>query len=87
MDKESMYEICKEQYKRKVLNGRLTHEYIEKNKVYLGIFLMNEMLTQDQYQEIMDYLKDNDPENKIDTDSSENKTTTDNSEAKTDAAV
>lgn len=78
MNNESMYEICKEQYKRKVLKGRLTHEYIEKQKVYLGIFLMNEMLTQDQYQELMDYLNDNDPENK---------TTTDSSEAKTGAAV
>lgn len=59
-----MYETCKKQYERKAARGALTHEYIEKQKVYLGIFLMNEMLSQEQYQELMDFLDANDPENK-----------------------
>ena len=57
-----MYETCKKQYERKVARGALTHEYIEKQKVYLGIFLMNDMLTQAQYQELMDFLNEHDVE-------------------------
>ena len=49
-----MYETCKKQYERKVENGTMTKEYGEKQTVYIGIFLMNELLTQEQYQELLE---------------------------------
>lgn len=61
-----MYTVCKEQYERKVRKGTLTHAYVEKQKIYIGVFLQNEMLTLEQYQELFDYLTNNDPENKKD---------------------
>ncbi|ACD52630.1 hypothetical protein ST12_08230 [Clostridium botulinum] len=51
-----MYETCKKQYERKIERGLLTIEYVEKQKVYVGIFLMNELLIQEQYQEILELL-------------------------------
>lgn len=56
-----MYETCKNQYQRKIEKGTLTHEYVEKQKVYISIFLMNDLLTQEEYQEILDLLNKNDP--------------------------
>ena len=67
-----MYTVCKEQYERKVKKGTLTHAYVEKQKVYIGVFLQNEMLTLEQYQELFDYLTENDPENKQSEEKSEN---------------
>ncbi len=51
-----MFETCKKQYERKIERGILTTEYVEKQKVYIGIFLMNELLTQEQYQEVLEVL-------------------------------
>ena len=51
-----MFETCKKQYERKIERGLLTNEYVEKQKVYIGIFLMNELLIQEQYQEILELL-------------------------------
>ena len=51
-----MYEICKKQYERKQEKGTLTKEYSEKQVVYIGIFLMNELLKQEEYQELLDML-------------------------------
>lgn len=49
-----MYETCKKQYERKIEKGTMTKEYGDKQIVYLGIFLMNELLTQEQYQELLE---------------------------------
>ena len=49
-----MYETCKKQYERKIEKGTMTKEYGEKQTVYIGIFLMNELLTQEQYQELLE---------------------------------
>ncbi|MBZ9691641.1 hypothetical protein [Clostridium sp. M14] len=51
-----MFETCKKQYERKIERGLLTPEYVKKQKVYIGIFLMNEQLTQEQYQEVLEIL-------------------------------
>ncbi len=51
-----MFETCKKQYERKIERGLLTNEYVEKQKIYVGIFLMNELLTQEQYQEVLEIL-------------------------------
>ena len=58
----NMYTVCKQQYERKVSKGTLTHAYVEKQKVYLGVFLQNDMITLEQYQELFDFLDANDPE-------------------------
>lgn len=58
----NMYTVCKQQYERKVSKGTLTHAYVEKQKVYLGVFLQNDMITLEQFQELVDYLNANDPE-------------------------
>ncbi|MDR5586610.1 hypothetical protein [Clostridium aquiflavi] len=54
-----MFETCKKQYEGKIERGLLTNEYVEKQKVYIGIFLMNELLTQEQYQEVLEILTAN----------------------------
>lgn len=51
-----MYEMCKKQYLRKIERNLMTPEYIEKQKVYIGIFLMNEQLTEEQYEELLELL-------------------------------
>lgn len=56
-----MYEICKKQYERKIEKGTLTHEYVEKQKKNLGVFLLYEQITQEQYEELMNLLVENDP--------------------------
>lgn len=56
-----MYEICREQYKRKIERGLITAEYIEKQKIYIGIFLMSDELLKDQYQELLELLNNNIP--------------------------
>ncbi|MBS5984590.1 MAG: hypothetical protein KIC67_18625 [Clostridium butyricum] len=57
-----MYVVCKEQYERKVSKGTLTSSYVEKQKIYIGVFLQNEMLTLEQYQKVFDYLNEHDSE-------------------------
>ncbi|MBN1051267.1 hypothetical protein DV092_04245 [Clostridium botulinum] len=54
-----MFETCKKQYERKIERGLLTTEYVEKQKVYIGIFLMNELLKQEEYQEVLETLTGN----------------------------
>ena len=51
-----MYETCKKQYERKASKGKLTEEYANKQKVNIGIFLMFEQITQEQYSELMELL-------------------------------
>lgn len=60
-----MYETCKEQYKRKIERGIMTAEYIEKQKIYIGIFLMNDELEKNQYQELLELLNNNIPNKEI----------------------
>lgn len=52
-----MYKTCLEQYTKKKDKGTLTKEYADKQTIYIGIFLMNELLTQEEYQELLDLLK------------------------------
>ena len=47
---DNMYEICKNTYTRRIEKGTLTHAYVVKQKKYISIFLMNDMLTQEQYE-------------------------------------
>ncbi|MGN2337598.1 hypothetical protein ACTFIN_05660 [Clostridium cagae] len=54
-----MFETCKKQYERKIERGLLTTEYVEKQKVYIGIFLMNELIKQEEYQEVLETLTGN----------------------------
>lgn len=63
---DNMYEICKNTYTRRIEKGTLTHDYVVKQKKYISIFLMNDMLTQEQYEELLELLNANDPENKKD---------------------
>ena len=51
-----MFKTCKEQYERKIAKGKLTKEYAEKQKRYVGTFLMSEQITQDEYSELMELL-------------------------------
>ena len=60
----NMYTVCKQQYERKVSKGTLTHAYAEKQKVYLGVFLQNDMITLEQFQELVDLLNVNSTEKK-----------------------
>lgn len=60
-----MYETCKEQYKRKIERGLITVEYIEKQKICIGIFLMSDELEKNQYQELLELLNNNIPNKEI----------------------
>ena len=52
-----MYELCKKQIELKKSRGALTKEYTTKMKKNLGVFLLYEEITEEQYSELMELLK------------------------------
>lgn len=55
-------EFCKTQFERKHTRGEITHDYVLKQKRYIKLFLMNDEITETEYQELFDLLTGYDPE-------------------------
>lgn len=54
-----MYTLCKKQIETKIAKGTLTTDYIAKMKKNLGVFLITEEITDDEYMELIMLMTEN----------------------------